>query len=158
MARRKSRIQRRFRVHALGVHPFCRWCLCPLTQDSATTDHLVPLSRGGSNDWDNLCLACAKCNQQRDNRLPDESAIPRYQVQHSQTARKAVRPWVAWTRYSGGRWRRTFLGNRPDILLAQAQSLVGVTGETVILRNGEEPTATPAAAQAYPGLRRCNPA
>jgi hypothetical protein len=157
VAKRKSKIQRRFRLHALGVHPFCHWCECPLTQDSATTDHVVPLSRGGGNDWDNLCLACANCNQQRDNRLPGESVIPPCQLQHPQVARKVARPWVAWTRYPGGRWRRTFLGSRPDILLALAQSLVGATGETVILHDGEEPTATPAA-DTYPGLRRCNPA
>ena len=53
-------------------HPFCHWCQCPLDADSATADHLVPRSRGGSNSRANLCLACHACNQKRRNRLPGD--------------------------------------------------------------------------------------
>jgi hypothetical protein len=31
----------------------------------ATIDHVVPLSNGGTNDEDNLVLACRECNQLR---------------------------------------------------------------------------------------------
>ena len=148
MARRNPKIQKRYRVHALGIHPFCRWCHCPLTHDSATTDHLVPLSRGGNNDWENLCLACVDCNQKRQNRLPSETLPDR--ADSADCCGPIARPvqariWVAWTRYPGGRWRPTFRGSRPETLLVQAQNLVGEAGETVILHESEEPTREHAA-------------
>lgn len=43
----------------------CKWCGCGLTKETATVDHLVPLSRGGSNRMDNLTLACEGCNKRR---------------------------------------------------------------------------------------------
>lgn len=138
MARRKSKIQRRFRLHALSIHPFCGWCQRPLTEDSATTDHVVPLSRGGSNNWDNLCLACVDCNQARQNNLPGEWPI----LVQPKAVETEPRIWVAWTRYPGGRWRRTFRGACPDSVLQRAQCLLRGTGETVILHDSEEPSQT----------------
>ena len=35
-------------------------------------DHVVPLSRGGSNDISNLVIACPTCNQKKRARLPHE--------------------------------------------------------------------------------------
>lgn len=35
-------------------------------------DHVVPISRGGSNDPDNLVITCAFCNQSKHDRLPHE--------------------------------------------------------------------------------------
>lgn len=40
----------------------CAYCNKPLFPDKYHVDHIRPLSRGGSNDLDNLCLACPKCN------------------------------------------------------------------------------------------------
>lgn len=48
---------------------FCWWCNTKLTLKTATVDHLIPLSRGGSNGTDNLVLACAPCNKARGNEL-----------------------------------------------------------------------------------------
>jgi hypothetical protein len=35
-----------------------------------TLDHIVPRSRGGTNDYRNLVAACKRCNQDKGNRLP----------------------------------------------------------------------------------------
>jgi HNH endonuclease len=41
----------------------CYWCRCPLTRLTATTEHLVPLSRGGAlTAPDNIAAACRDCN------------------------------------------------------------------------------------------------
>lgn len=52
-------------------------------REQLTRDHLVPTSRGGTNDWTNVVTACSSCNHRKDNRLNDELN------QHSR-----VRPWV----------------------------------------------------------------
>ena len=61
------------KVTLLRKSPTCHWCGKQLTLQTATVDHVIPLSRGGSNGMDNVELACVKCNQDRGNRLPTES-------------------------------------------------------------------------------------
>lgn len=38
-----------------------------LPSDTATLDHVIPESEGGSNDSENLVLACVDCNRRRGN-------------------------------------------------------------------------------------------
>jgi hypothetical protein len=137
--KRRSKTLKEFRLHALHIHPFCQWCQCPLTTSSATTDHLIPLSRGGSNAWENLCLACLDCNQKRKNRLPSELPAGPSWCSLQGPAIDAPPLWVAWTRYPGGRWRSTFRGKLPQRLRERAAKFVGTAGMTVVLPEGEEP-------------------
>ncbi len=44
-------------------------------RESLTRDHLVPLSRGGTNDWTNVVTACSNCNTRKGNRLLEESGF-----------------------------------------------------------------------------------
>lgn len=37
-----------------------------------TRDHVVPLSRGGSNGGGNIVMACQRCNQRKDDRRPEK--------------------------------------------------------------------------------------
>lgn len=37
----------------------------PYRKDSATIDHLVPLSAGGGNQWENLYIVCLTCNHKK---------------------------------------------------------------------------------------------
>jgi 5-methylcytosine-specific restriction endonuclease McrA len=39
----------------------CSYCGAPAEH----IDHIVPLRRGGSGDWDNLTAACAACNMSK---------------------------------------------------------------------------------------------
>jgi len=41
-------------------------------RECLTRDHLVPLSRGGSNAWNNVLTACSTCNTRKGNLLPKE--------------------------------------------------------------------------------------
>ena len=41
-------------------------------RESLTRDHLIPISRGGSNEWTNVVTACSSCNTRKANRLPNE--------------------------------------------------------------------------------------
>lgn len=49
----------------------CYWCRTLFVR-TPHLDHVVPLSRGGSNVIDNLVYACAMCNLSRRARLPHE--------------------------------------------------------------------------------------
>ncbi|WP_331050830.1 HNH endonuclease [Gemmatimonas sp.] len=42
------------------------------TRESLTRDHLIPMSRGGTNEWSNVVTACSSCNTRKANRLPSE--------------------------------------------------------------------------------------
>ena len=75
-------VPRRFRRQVTNTFLFardryrCQYCnraqieLKP--RESLTRDHLIPLSRGGSNDWTNVVTACSPCNTKKANRLPSE--------------------------------------------------------------------------------------
>ena len=41
-------------------------------RECLTRDHLIPLSRGGGNDWANVVTACSSCNTRKGNHLPHE--------------------------------------------------------------------------------------
>lgn len=49
----------------------CWWCLKPLN-GKYDIDHVIPLSRGGTNDPRNIVLACEFCNSSKHNKLPGE--------------------------------------------------------------------------------------
>lgn len=75
-------VPRRFRRQVTNTFLFardryrCQYCgrsaveLKP--REGLTRDHLIPLSRGGTNDWSNVVTACAPCNTRKANRLPEE--------------------------------------------------------------------------------------
>lgn len=48
-------------------NPRCDWCKKELEFEASTLDHIIPLSKGGSNRADNLCLSCVACNRARGN-------------------------------------------------------------------------------------------
>ena len=41
-------------------------------REALTRDHVVPLSRGGLNVWENVVTACSPCNTRKANPLPTE--------------------------------------------------------------------------------------
>ncbi len=78
-------VPRRFRRQVTNTFLFARddyRCqYCHRTQadlrhrECLTRDHLVPLSRGGSNDWTNVVTACSSCNTRKGNHLPEECGM-----------------------------------------------------------------------------------
>lgn len=50
----------------------CYYCGIPLNRHNATVDHVVPLSRGGSNGKRNKVFACRTCNEEKGFRLLSE--------------------------------------------------------------------------------------
>lgn len=54
----------------------CQYCGVRGTQFDLTLDHIMPRSRGGRSDVENLCAACKPCNQHKGDRTPDEARMP----------------------------------------------------------------------------------
>jgi len=49
----------------------CYWCEISVG-DVYEVDHIIPLSRGGSNGPENIAIACPSCNVRKSNKLPTE--------------------------------------------------------------------------------------
>lgn len=57
----------------------CFYCGCGLSVETGTVDHVIPLSRGGTNRIDNKVLACLPCNSAKADALPEEWIAARSQ-------------------------------------------------------------------------------
>jgi 5-methylcytosine-specific restriction endonuclease McrA len=78
-------VPRRFRRQVTNTFLFardgyrCQFCGRPGAElrhrECLTRDHLVPLSRGGTNEWTNVVTACSNCNTRKGNRLPEECGM-----------------------------------------------------------------------------------
>ena len=53
----------------------CQYCGRVFPQSSLNLDHVVPLSRGGGSNWDNVVCACLPCNTRKGDRLPREAGM-----------------------------------------------------------------------------------
>jgi hypothetical protein len=50
-------------------------CVYCESRKDLTLDHVIPKSRGGGNNWDNLVTSCSKCNIKKANRTPEEARM-----------------------------------------------------------------------------------
>ena len=53
----------------------CQYCVAKYRSEDLTFDHLVPRSRGGGTNWDNVVTACATCNLRKGNRTMQETGM-----------------------------------------------------------------------------------
>lgn len=50
-------------------------CVYCGSKKELTLDHVLPKSRGGTNEWTNLVTSCMKCNRKKSNRTPEEAKM-----------------------------------------------------------------------------------
>ena len=50
----------------------CQYCTKRFPTQELTFDHVIPRSRGGRSEWDNVVTACGACNLRKSDRLPLE--------------------------------------------------------------------------------------
>lgn len=48
---------------------------CGRETGGLTVDHVIPRSRGGPSDWENIVASCAPCNRKKANLLPREVSM-----------------------------------------------------------------------------------
>ena len=83
----------------------CQFCGRVCAAAELTLDHVIPRSRGGHTDWDNLVACCHACNNLKGDRLPEEAGLkplrpPRPFTLH--TSRQLMRMMGS----SDERWRK----------------------------------------------------
>jgi 5-methylcytosine-specific restriction endonuclease McrA len=59
----------------------CCWCgrhtsIFRNRRDSATVEHVLPKKHGGTDDWENLAMSCARCNSSRGSTAADNFVPP----------------------------------------------------------------------------------
>ncbi|HWQ35892.1 MAG TPA: HNH endonuclease [Blastocatellia bacterium] len=59
----------------LRDHNTCQYCSRVFSPSDLTLDHVIPKSRGGNSNWDNLVACCKRCNNRKGNALPEEAGM-----------------------------------------------------------------------------------
>jgi 5-methylcytosine-specific restriction endonuclease McrA len=54
----------------------CMYCGLQLHRQALTRDHVLPLSKGGRDNWVNVVSACVACNVRKGSRTPQQAAMP----------------------------------------------------------------------------------
>ncbi|MDR2872248.1 MAG: HNH endonuclease [Xanthomonadaceae bacterium] len=60
----------------------CLYCGKPFERPQLTRDHVLPLSKGGRDTWENVVTACLTCNSRKGNRTPQQAHMPLLAVPH----------------------------------------------------------------------------
>ncbi len=69
----------------------CAYCGRSRNIKYMTVDHIIPLSKGGTDDLDNLQCTCKACNRLKDDMLPSEfTAFVRCILENSIAIEKEV--------------------------------------------------------------------
>lgn len=77
-----------------GLCFYCQRVMKP-PHRTATLDHVIPLSRGGADHWENTVAACEPCNREKGNSLPEQAIS----VFEPETPQAPDQPWsVVWSR------------------------------------------------------------
>ena len=59
-------------IHIRDSHT-CQYC--GTTKGPMTVDHIIPRRLGGTDTWENMVCACAKCNNKKGDRTPEKAGL-----------------------------------------------------------------------------------
>lgn len=70
-AEKRGSYQRRkeMKIELYELCQQCAYCGWQMTYEESTLDHVIPLSKGGSNTIENIVLACRPCNEFKGDRI-----------------------------------------------------------------------------------------
>lgn len=54
----------------------CLYCGQQFPRGDLTRDHVIPLSKGGRDSWENVVSACLACNVRKGSRTPQQAGMP----------------------------------------------------------------------------------
>jgi 5-methylcytosine-specific restriction endonuclease McrA len=76
---------------------------CGQKRNPLTLDHVIPKNKGGSDSWENLVCACARCNNRKGQRTPEEARMTLHRQPRRPNYLMFIRHFVG---ISDHRWRR----------------------------------------------------
>lgn len=82
----------------------CLYCGNHVTKSTATMDHVVPISRGGKTNWENIVTACGPCNSRKGNRMDIRPKYKPYAPGYYELARKRKQMPIDLRHPSWGQW------------------------------------------------------
>lgn len=53
----------------------CQFCREKVPLEDTTYDHIVPRSKGGQTNWENVVIACMPCNQKKGNKTLEQAGM-----------------------------------------------------------------------------------
>lgn len=59
----------------LRDHHTCQYCGQQLPRRQLNIDHVIPRSRGGKTNWENIVASCVPCNCRKGGRTPEEAGM-----------------------------------------------------------------------------------
>ncbi len=86
----------------------CMYCGGEYRESFLTRDHVLPISRGGTDRWSNVVTACRHCNTSKGNKTPEEAKMPLLAVPY-------VPNWAEYLALSN----RKILSDQMEFLKAQ---------------------------------------
>jgi 5-methylcytosine-specific restriction endonuclease McrA len=69
----------------------CQYCGTAQPTHELTFDHVIPVSRGGRKDWENIVTCCIDCNRLKGGRTPEEAGLKLVRAPRRPTFLPAVR-------------------------------------------------------------------
>lgn len=83
--RRRTPRFSRYNLHLRDMFT-CQYCYTKLPQKDLTLDHVIPISRGGKTNWNNIVSACKPCNGKKGNNLYPKPKKTPYQPDYYELA------------------------------------------------------------------------
>jgi len=81
----------------------CQYCLNKFDFDRLTYDHVVPQSRGGQTEWENLVAACKPCNSDKADKIIYPKRAPKVPTYWELTTKRLKLPVIirhySWKRF-----------------------------------------------------------
>lgn len=53
----------------------CQYCAMRVRRDEFTYEHVIPRAQGGRTSWENVVVACVRCNQKKAGRTPAQASM-----------------------------------------------------------------------------------
>ena len=69
----------------------CQYCGDRFTEKDLTIDHIIPKSKGGSTDWENVVAACGHCNQIKSNYWLKDAPVTLLKIPLKPSSRALIR-------------------------------------------------------------------
>ncbi|MBI4052299.1 MAG: HNH endonuclease [Elusimicrobia bacterium] len=88
-------------------HHHCCYCGKKFPTSDLNLEHIVPRSRGGKTDWDNIVTSCISCNLRKGDRLPQEAGMklliqpskPKWHAKRAILLRSPIPLRASWQRF-----------------------------------------------------------